>query len=131
MLELSNTVDTVAQEEKGRDIILYDEHDEPYIDPETKKPVPCRIVGSYSKTFKKNAAKVQARRAKQHGKPTEEEKDQDQRDTWAGGVVSWGFTLNGKQANPADVFALKPHIYDQIVKAVGNHAAFFEKSSTG
>ncbi len=129
-LDLSTTVDTVAKEDEGRTITLYDERNEPYLDPDTEKPITAHVVGTYSKRFKKAQAAIQARESRTQGRITPEQKDANQREGWAAAVVKWDLVLGGEMAPPSKIFALKPHIYDQIVAAAGDHAAFFEPSST-
>ena len=127
-LDLSTTTDTVAKEDEGRVITLYDERNEPYVDPATGEPITALVVGTYSKRFKKAQAALQARQSRTGGRVTPEQQESTTRDLWAASVVMWDLVLGGDMAPPAKIFALKPHIYDQIVAAAGDHAAFFAPS---
>ena len=129
-LDLSTSIDTAAKEDEGRTITLYDECGEPYLDPDTGAPITAHVVGTYSTRMKKHIAKMIARRARTPGRPTPEQQDEDQREQWAGAVVRWDLLFGTEMAPPAKIFALKQHIYDQVVMAANDHAAFFAQSLT-
>lgn len=130
-LELSTTKDTIATEDAGRRIEILDETGMPYLDPETKKPITALVAGTYSKRFTTAQRKQQEKLSRAAAsKLTPEQKDANSRALFAECVIEWDLLMNGVMAPPADVFRIKPHIYDQIVNAATEHAGFFEPSST-
>ena len=126
-LDLTNSVDTAAVEGEGMRITLFDETGEPYMDGET--PVTALVAGTYSKRFLKAQAKANEKLARTPGKTTEEQRDQAMRASYAACVIEWDLVAGGAMAQPAAIFERKPHIYEQILRAANNHAAFFEPRS--
>ena len=127
-LDLTNTPNTADTEGHGRVVAILDESGDEYLD--AGKPVTMRVIGTYSKAFKKAQRKLQERNSRRSGKPTDEQREADTRALWAVCVLEWELVIGATPADPATIFALKPHIMDQVADEAGNHAAFFSDSST-
>lgn len=128
--ELSTAVNSADLEDAGMTIALLDESGDPYVDPETDAPITARVCGTYSKRFAKAQRKQQERASRTPGRLSFEQQQAMQHELYAVAVLSWDLTLNGTSADPVAVFQLKPHLFEQIMIAANNHAAFFAQSST-
>lgn len=129
-LDLSTTHDTAAVEDEGIRITLNDEQGDPYTDPDTGAEITALVAGTYSKRFTKAQRKINERTARAPGKLTAEQREKNAFETFAACVIEWDLVHAGAMAPPAPIFAQKPHIYEQIVNAATNHAAFFAARST-
>ncbi len=128
-LDISNTVSEADVEEAGRIITFLHPNKEPIVDA-SGKPVTGRILGTYSKTFIAAQRKFNREKKRLGTRLTPEDEDRLTRELWAACVPEWDFTIGGKMAPPAQVFAHKQSIYDQVTTAAVDHEGFFAASST-
>lgn len=122
-LNLSGAVNTAELEELGRRV--------PIINVETGKPfelegrvLHATVAGSYSKRFKDAQATATAEEEALGSGITDAQREDIRRRMWAKVIIEWDLELDG-QPGVAEIFKMRPEIYDQMVKVSTEHAGFF------
>jgi hypothetical protein len=134
-VEISTSKTVAEREDEGVAVHLYDEKGDLMY--EDKKPVTITVVGTYSKTYRRVQNEQRLKNLKgRRTQLTPEGIDQKANEAIARCVTAWsGFTSEGKpfpytEENAVALFQAAPWIREQVEEAMGDHAAFFPKSST-